>query len=386
MMDLLITWIEWIVFVLCAGSIGYLFFFAVASLWRKNIPLVPAKTKQRFLVIYPAYAEDRVIASSVTTFLNQTYPSMLYELVVVSDHMWKTTNEDLEKLPVRIVYADYKDSSKAKALKLVLSLYDRKDFDTVVILDADNIVETDYLEQLNEAREMGMIAIQTHRISKIGNTDIGQLDAMSEEINNSIFRAGHIAVGLSSALIGSGMAFQYGWFYDHVNELSTAGEDKEIEAMLLLEKIHINYLEDVYIYDEKVQKTENFKNQRRRWMAAQFHSFRNMSKSLKEAIFHGNIDYCDKTFQQALVPRILNLMLILLFSCFITFHHLSHAYKWWALVILFILTMFIAIPKYMKNRKLLQAFLKLPALAFATLLNIFKLKGAAKKFIHTKHE
>lgn len=258
MIDSLITWIEWMVFIVCACSIGYLFFFSVASLWRKKIHLTPTDKKQRFLVVYPAYAEDRVIVSSVNTFLAQTYPRVLYELVVVSDHMWKETNDELEKLPIRIVYADYKDSSKAKALKLVMSLYRPTDFDSIVILDADNIVETDFLEQINCARYMGMRAIQTHRISKIRNSEIGQLDAMSEEINNSIFRAGHIATGLSSALIGSGMAFEYQWFYEHVNNLATAGEDKEIEAMLLYEKIRIHYLEDVYVYDEKVQKTENF--------------------------------------------------------------------------------------------------------------------------------
>ena len=386
MIDSLITWIEWMVFIVCACSIGYLFFFSVASLWRKKIHLTPTDKKQRFLVVYPAYAEDRVIVSSVNTFLAQTYPRVLYELVVVSDHMWKETNDELEKLPIRIVYADYKDSSKAKALKLVMSLYRPTDFDSIVILDADNIVETDFLEQINCARYMGMRAIQTHRISKIRNSEIGQLDAMSEEINNSIFRAGHIATGLSSALIGSGMAFEYHWFYEHVNNLATAGEDKEIEAMLLYEKIRIHYLEDVYVYDEKVQKTENFKNQRRRWMAAQFVAFSNMSKSIKSAIKQGNIDYCDKTLQQALVPRIINLMLVLLFSCFITFHHLNHAYKWWALLLIFFLTMYIAIPKYMKTKKLLHAFMKLPILTLATILNMFKLKGASKIFIHTKHE
>jgi len=32
------------------------------------------------------------------------------------------------------------------------------------------------------------------------------LDGISEEINNNIFRKGHQTLGLSSALIGSGMA------------------------------------------------------------------------------------------------------------------------------------------------------------------------------------
>ena len=386
MTEILINIIEWIVFVLCACSIGYLFLFSVASLKRKKIHPEPVDKRQRFLVVYPAYAEDRIIISSVKTFLRQTYPRAFYELVVISDHMQKVTNEELEKLPIRVLYANYKNSSKAKALKLVKSTYGLTDFDSIVILDADNTVKNDFLEQINCARNTGMKAIQAHRISKARNSEIGLLDAMSEEINNSIFRAGHISLGLSSALIGSGMIFDYQWFYEHVDNLVTTGEDKEFEAMLLYERIHICYLENIYVYDEKVQKTDNFKNQRRRWLAAQYIALRSMSKFLRNAILQGNIDYCDKIVQHALVPRIINLLLILIFSCFITFHHLRHAYKWWVLLIIFFITMYIAIPKYMKNRKLLRAFIKLPILSMVTFLNMFKLKGAGKKFIHTKHE
>jgi len=386
MTEILINVIEWIVFVICACSIGYLFLFSVASLKRKKIHLEPVDKRQRFLVVYPAYAEDRVIVSSVKTFLRQTYPRNLYELVVISDHMQKGTDEELEQLPIRVIYADYKNSSKAKALKFVKNSYGPADFDSIVILDADNTVKTDFLEQINCARYAGMKAIQVHRTSKAQNSEIGLLDAMSEEINNSIFRAGHITVGLSSALIGSGMIFDYQWFYGHVDNLATTGEDKEFEAMLLYEKIHINYLENVYVYDEKVQKTDNFKNQRRRWLAAQYIALRNMSRFLRSAIANGNIDYCDKIIQHALVPRIINLLLVLIFSCFITFHHLHHAYKWWVLLFIFFITMYMAIPQYMKNKKLFHAFIKLPILTIVTFLNMFKLKGAGKKFIHTKHE
>lgn len=55
-------------------------------------------------------------------------------------------------------------------------------------------------------------AVQTHRIAKNMNNDMALLDAVSEEINNTIFRLGHAKLGLSAALIGSGMAFRYDLF------------------------------------------------------------------------------------------------------------------------------------------------------------------------------
>jgi hypothetical protein len=49
-------------------------------------------------------------------------------------------------------------------------------------------------------------------LQKNTNNSWAILDAISEEINNNIFRKGHRVLGLSSAIIGSGMAFRYNYF------------------------------------------------------------------------------------------------------------------------------------------------------------------------------
>ena len=91
-----------------------------------------------------------------------------------------------------------------------------------------------------------------------------KFDYKREEVNNSIFRRGHVRLGLSSALIGSGMVFNYQWFHDNVKYLSTAGEDKELEVLLLKQRIFIEFLDEVYVYDEKTQEEKGFYTQRRR--------------------------------------------------------------------------------------------------------------------------
>ena len=40
--------------------------------------------------------------------------------------------------------------------------------------------------------------------------------------------------------------------------------------MLLSQNIYIEFLEDVYTYDEKIEKKGQFYEQRRRWIATQF--------------------------------------------------------------------------------------------------------------------
>jgi cellulose synthase/poly-beta-1,6-N-acetylglucosamine synthase-like glycosyltransferase len=210
------------------------------------------------------------------------------------------------------------------------------------------------------------------------------LDSISEEINNSIFRKGHVNVGLSSALIGSGMAFEAKWFISKVEQLCTSGEDKELETLLLKDRIHIGYLPEVNIYDEKTQKSSNFYNQRRRWIATQFFSFFRSTKEFFPALLHGNIDYIDKLIQWTLLPRIILLGFTSIFALIASFTKLPFFYKWWGLLGIIIITFCISIPKKHWDKKLFRAIIQVPLLFALMVANLFRIKGANKTFIHTE--
>lgn len=376
--------IDYILFVLCALSTAYLLVFALAARFGQPFPCFPARRSHRFAVIFPAYKEDKVIVQAVRSFLRQEYPAELYDLIVVSDHMLPETNEALSRLPLRLLKATYQNSSKAKALTLAMEATAGEAYDIVVIMDADNTTSPNFLKSLNEAYGQGMKAIQTHRTAKNMNTNIAVLDAVSEEINNSIFRSGHVALGLSSALIGSGMAIDGGWFRQNVNRLQTAGEDKELEALLLKQGIRIGYLEEVYVEDEKTQKKEVIRNQRKRWLAAQFGSLSNALPDLLPALLKGNIDYLDKIVQWMLPPRVVLLAGITFFSLLTLIIHPASSIKWWSLLAVLAATLILAIPRKLMNRRLLKAILQIPSIALMMVGNLFRLRGANRNFIHTE--
>ncbi len=353
---------------------------------------------RRFIVFFPAYKEDRVIASSVRSFLQQDYPRELFDIIVISDRMQPATNEDLRSLPIRLLTAGYKDSSKAKALTMAVDSISDEHYDIVVIMDADNLTSPDFLAEVNRAFDSGIKSVQAHRTGKNLNTDISILDGISEEINNGIFRSGHNALGLSAALSGSGMAFEADWFRQNVRLLETAGEDKELEVLLLQQRIHTVYLPQIPIYDEKTQKEEAISNQRKRWIAAQFGILRSSLLSLPKAIGQGNPDYCDKILQWMLPPRLIQLAGVFGLTLVITIigiwlslqgtatgHEWTIAVKWWILSAAQIAAMTLPIPGHLFNKQLGKAVLRIPMLALTTIGNLFKLKGAYKKFIHTEH-
>ena len=219
-----------------------------------------ARIEHRMAVLIPAYREDRVIDQSVEAILAQQYPRERYEAVVIADHCAPATLERLGQLPIRLLEVEFENSSKAKALNYAVAQLAAagETFDMAVILDADNTVAPDFLSRLNDGYHSGAQAIQAHRRAKNLHTDTALLDAVSEEINNSIFRKGHVALGVSSALIGSGMAFDYNWFCNNITQVSSAGEDKELEVLLLKQGIFIEYLDDVEVLDEKDRREPRF--------------------------------------------------------------------------------------------------------------------------------
>lgn len=388
--------IDWTLFVLLALCVCYLLLYAIASKFYRPPHFPEARTFRRFIVFFPAYKEDRVIASSVRSFLQQDYPREKFDIIVISDQMQPATNEDLRSLPIRLLIADYQDSSKAKALTMAVDSISGEHYDVAVIMDADNLTSPDFLAEVNRAFHSGIKSVQAHRTGKNLNTDISILDGISEEINNGIFRSGHNALGLSAALSGSGMAFEADWFRQNVRLLETAGEDKELEVLLLQQRIHTTYLPQIPIYDEKTQKEEAISNQRKRWIAAQFGILRSSLCSLPKALCQGNLDYCDKIFQWMLPPRLIQLAgvfgLTLVFTVIGlwlslqgTGHEWTIAVKWWILSAAQIAAMTLPIPGHLFNRQLGKAILKIPILALSTIGNLFRLKGAYKKFIHTEH-
>lgn len=393
----LIHIIDIALWLLMAASVVYILFFAlVSTLWKKRVSrltkyltgqVLTMRKKEHFsyLILYPAYNEDRVIVNSVQKFLAQYYPYNSFHVAVISDHMQPETNRKLSELPITLLQPVFEKSSKAKAMQYAMDQI-KEEYDYIVILDADNVVEPHFLEQLNTECAKGYKAIQCHRCAKNSDNDVAVLDGVSEEINNTIFRKAHNRIGLSSALIGSGMCFDYQWFKENVYKLTTAGEDRELEALLLMQKIYIHYEPDIHVFDEKVSNKDNFQKQRLRWMTAQIQSLFRMLPYIPKAIMTFNLDFIDKTIQQALIPRSMLVVLTFAMSLLMTIVARTWCIKWWCLFGAICVALYIATPKQLRRHSVFGKILSLPTLVWKMILNILKIDRNNTDFIHTTHE
>ncbi len=384
----ILTIIQWILLFYLGGTAFYLFIFSVISVFPlKKVPPLDFK-KRRIAILIPSYMEDEVIFEVIEHALQQNYPKERYDIVLIADKFDPQSIEKLKKYPIILFSEDFAISTKTRALNHALNLLPESNYDIALILDADNLMEKDFLAKLNEAFSYPYKAIQAHRIAKNLNTNFAILDAVSEEINNNIFRKGHRIAGLSSALIGSAMAFRYSFFKNLMKDVEVVGGfDKELELKLLYDKQTIHYLDDAYVFDEKVQNVKVFSRQRRRWLSAQFHYFgKHFLPAIKNLFTERNIDYFNKAFQYIQLPRILLLGLLVLFSLMSVFvNQESLTIGWISGALLIIIALLLATPLKFYNIRTIKALFALPIGFTFMVLSLLSIRGANKQFIHTKH-
>lgn len=379
--------LELLAYLYLAFSTLYLFVFAFAGILKLRKSPIKETKKRKIVVLIPGYREDEVILEVAREALKQDYGTENYDVVIIADGFQPETIQKLKQLQVKVFEVKLEFSTKSRALNAALDLLDDS-YDVAVVLDADNIMEPAFLTKVNKAFSAGYRTVQGHRVAKNLDTSFAILDAVSEEMNNHIFRKGHWVLGFSSSLIGSAMAFDYTYFKSTMKEVKVVGGfDKELELKLLKEKKKIVYLPDAYVFDEKVPNAKVFTKQRRRWISAQIHYFgKSFLPAFKELLLHGNADLFNKALQFVLLPRILLISLLFLINLgFLIFAPLSHFLFWLPVFLLCIFVFLLSIPRYFYNLRTLWAITRLPLGIILTTLSIFKLRGSNKEYLHTKH-
>jgi len=394
--NIIVNILEFMAFIYLGFAALYAFTFAVAG----NFSYSPKHKStlnitRKFAVLIPGYKEDNVIYEVAIEALKQNYPQDKFDIIIIADSFRQETLEQLKQLQVKLIEVSFEKSTKSKALNKAMEIIGN-DYEVALVLDADNIMAPDFISKINHAFDNGFIAVQGHRVAKNMNTSFAVLDAISEEINNNIFRKGHRNLGLSSALIGSGMAFDYAFFKSSMSVIDAVGGfDKELELKLLKGRVKIEYVHDALVFDEKVQKADAFANQRKRWLSAQIVYFkRNVFSGLCQLFLKGNVDYFDKVYQFISPPRVIliGLVIIITFAyglvdiiysnnAFLIFSPLI----WSSVFIVVVLAFLLSIPKKFYTRETLNAIQSLPKVFALMFFSLFKLKGANKKFIHTEH-
>ena len=365
----------------------YQLFFSIAGKFYKTPISKQANRLRRIAVFIPAYKEDAVIVQTVEAALQQDYPNNQYEVIVIADSLKAETMKRLKKMPVQVLGVAFEKSTKSKSLKSALNTLRGWNFEIAVVLDADNIMKTDFLNRINNSFAEGVRVLQGRRVAKNQETGLALLDSASEDANTHILSKGHRALGLSARLAGSGMAFNYSLFDQNMQKINAIGGfDKELELRLTQAGEVIRYDDEAIVYDEKVSYARNFTRQRSRWIAAQFNYAQQfMPTAISQFILRGSFDFLNKSVQMTLPPRLI--LPFVLSSGFLLNYFVSNdlAVLWAIGLASNIVSFALALPNYCFNFSNLKMWRQIPIALWATLRALTQLRNAQREFIHTVH-
>ena len=105
---------------------------------------------------------------------------------------------------------------------------------------------------------------------------------------------------------------------------------------------------------------------------------------IPKAIAHGKINFIDKTIQQALIPRSILVVLLGGISIFMTLFIPVWCEKWWILLGILAISLYIAIPRDLRLRSFSKV-LAIPGLVLRMFKNILHMDRKNIDFIHTEH-
>lgn len=269
-----------------------------------------AKKKHRYAVLISARNESAVIAHLIESIKTQTYPSQLVDVFVIADNCTDNTAE-ISKCAGAIVYERFNKTlvGKGYALHYLLELIDKdygiSNYDGYFVFDADNVLEKDYIEQMNHVFDNGYRIVTSYRNSKnFGSNWISSGYALwflreAKYVNNA-----RMTLGVSCAVSGTGFLIHSdiikknkGWNYYLLTE------DIQFSVDNILKGEKIGYCGDAVFYDEQPVTFRDSWNQRLRWSRGFYQVFFRYGKQLAEKAF-GKFDFSCYDMFITLVPGI----------------------------------------------------------------------------------
>ncbi|WP_200756428.1 glycosyltransferase family 2 protein [Effusibacillus dendaii] len=268
---------------------------------RYHVPS-PCEPGKRFAIIIPAHNEERVIGQLINNLQKMNYPKQLYDIFVICDNCTDQTAFIANKAGAHAVQRrDPHKKGKGYALSWMfnrLLVSEPHRWDAFVILDADNLVSSNFLQMMNTYLQNGHRLLQA--CLDVKNPDdswITRCYALSYWTTNRIFQLARYNLGWSCVLGGTGICVESGLLKEIGWNATSLTEDLEFTLQCLLSKnIRAIWVHDAKIYDEKPISLLPSMRQRLRWM--QGHAdcfFRYVVTLVKQGIITRNksmIDLC----------------------------------------------------------------------------------------------
>jgi len=255
----------------------YFFILGISGLFQFRIP-AQHRPQKAFAVIVPAHNEEIVIGPLVENLLSLDYPKDLYDVFIIADNCEDNTAE-VARQKGAIVYErfDLNHRGKGYALEWLFNkLYNLpKKYDAVVVFDADNLVDPQFLKHMNNRLCDGAKLVQGYIDAKNPtDTWVTASFAMAFWVANRMLQLARYNLGLSNYLGGTGMAISMDVLREIGWGATSLTEDLEFSLKALLLGYKTTWAHEAVVYDEKPLTFMQAWKQRKRWALGHVELFR----------------------------------------------------------------------------------------------------------------
>jgi cellulose synthase/poly-beta-1,6-N-acetylglucosamine synthase-like glycosyltransferase len=242
---------------------------------RAPVPAAPA-ARASLLFLIPAHDESFTIAPCVESLLAMRNTLADSRVIVVADNCTDDTAEVARTLGAEVLERfDTLRRGKPPALAWAMTQVKLADYDAVVIIDADSIVDPDFSDALGRLRALRDVAAQAYHDT--WNPSESWLASLGELLAAVRYRGQYPAkarAGLNVPLTGNGMVLgtgvleRAGWVDDSLTE------NWELYARYTERGEHIAYAREARLFAQEAKTLAQGTVQRRRWQAGRWIVFR----------------------------------------------------------------------------------------------------------------
>lgn len=297
-------------------------FYLIVALLKKDKYSSKGAPFHHYAVMICARNEAAVIADLIDSIKTQTYPQDLIDIFVMADNCSDSTADIASSRGVH-VYTRFNTEKVGKGYALeALMNHIREDypkgFDGYFVFDADNILEHDYIEQMNRKFSDGHDIVTGFRNSKnFADNWISAGNSLWFLWDSKYLNYPRYLLGISCTVSGTGFLFSRriaeklgGWPYHMLTE------DWQFSFDQVTKGEKIAFCRQAVLYDEQPTSFIVSCRQRIRWCRGLLEvNVRYMKKVLK-GIFHGSFSCFDiilyaPTYVLSVASLALNLVMIL---------------------------------------------------------------------------
>lgn len=286
-----------VLFFLCYS---YQFFYIFVGLLPER-PLQRETVPHDYAVLICARNEENVIGDLLQSLHRQTYDRQRMMIFVMADNCTDGTARRARELGATVYERSNRDQvGKGYALELLLANIHRDypmGFDGYFVFDADNVLEPDYIEQMNRTFSEGYEIVTGYRnIKNYGDNWISAGYGLWFLRESRYLNGARHALGTSCAVSGTGFLFSRavlqstrGWHFHLLTE------DIEFSAHHILQGRRIGFCRRAVLYDEQPVKFTQSWRQRLRWAKGYLQVFGRYGGQLARGIFRGSFACFDMT-------------------------------------------------------------------------------------------